>query len=156
MGTSQSRVSQAAVNEFTEACRKAGLKLTHQRLEIYREIAAATDHPSAEDLYRRIKGRLPTVSLDTVYRTLDTFEQHGLVNKVPVIKGPARYDATTNLHHHCICGKCRKIIDLNWHAVDAVDLPPETQQWGQVTNRYVQVYGVCSRCNQPTKPEATI
>ena len=53
MGASKSRASQMAMSEFAEACRKAGLKLTHQRLEIYKEIAAATDHPSAEDLYRR-------------------------------------------------------------------------------------------------------
>lgn len=146
MGASQSRASQTAMSEFAEACRKAGLKLTHQRLEIYKEIAAVTDHPSAEDLYLRVKGRLPTVSLDTVYRTLDTFERHGLAHKVPVIKGPARYDAGMRPHHHCVCAKCRKIMDLEWHAVDAVELPPETQQWGKVTDRYVQLYGVCARC----------
>lgn len=155
MGASQSRVSQAAVNGFTDACRKAGLKLTHQRLEIYRELASATDHPSAEDLYRRIKDRLPTVSLDTVYRTLDTFEQHGLVIKVPVIKGPARYDAGMHVHHHCICGRCRKIVDMDWHDVDVVALPPESQEWGKVTNRFVQLYGVCARCNG-SQPQAML
>ena len=153
MSPSQGRALQAeTVSGFMDACRKAGMKLTHQRLEIYKTLAASTDHPSAEDLHRRIRGRLPTMSLDTVYRTLDTFEQHALVNKVPVVKGPARYDAGMHLHHHCVCSKCRKIEDLDWQAVDAVELPAGSQQWGRVTNRYVQLYGLCSNCSKAEQP----
>jgi Fur family transcriptional regulator, peroxide stress response regulator len=148
MSLSQSRAGQAeVVGRFVDACRKAGMKLTHQRLEIYKALAASTDHPSAEDLHRRIRGKLPTVSLDTVYRTLDTLERHSLVGKVPVVKGPARYDAAMHPHHHCVCSKCRKIEDLTWEAVDAMELPSGSRQWGNVTNRFVELYGVCARCN---------
>jgi len=63
---------------FTESCRACGLKLTPQRLEIFRELAATTRHPSVEDIHQRIRTRMPNVSLDTVYRTLSTLHEHGI------------------------------------------------------------------------------
>jgi Fur family peroxide stress response transcriptional regulator len=68
------------LNDFDDACRKAGLRVTQQRLEIYRELMAATDHPSAESLHQRI--RMPTPSLDTVYRNFAALVRGGLINKV--------------------------------------------------------------------------
>ncbi|MBC8317138.1 MAG: transcriptional repressor, partial [Desulfobulbaceae bacterium] len=65
-----SKSVQGKLRDFEKACRKANLKITHQRLEIFRELAKALDHPSAESLYKRLQKKLPTLSLDTVYRTL--------------------------------------------------------------------------------------
>ena len=58
------------LEHFTKTCRKAGLKLTYQRQEIYRELVLSDDHPSAEILHRRLNEKMPMLSLDTVYRTL--------------------------------------------------------------------------------------
>ena len=58
------------MNRFVQSCRKAGAKLTHQRMEIYREVAQTGDHPDAEKVYQGVRERLPTLSQDTVYRTL--------------------------------------------------------------------------------------
>ena len=65
---------------FEHACRNAGLRLTYQRLEIYGELARSFDHPSVELLHQRLRRKIPTISLDTVYRTLATFAGLGLVN----------------------------------------------------------------------------
>ena len=73
------------------ACRKAGLKLTHQRYKIYLELLNSTDHPAAEALHKRLLLKIPTMSLDTVYRTLSTFEQHGLISRVQTVESHARY-----------------------------------------------------------------
>ena len=127
-------------------CHDAGLKVTHQRMEVLREVYAAKDHPSVEDLHKRLRNRLPMISLDTVYRTLETFEECGLVRKVPVSKGPARYEAAEVAHHHCICARCRAIIDVPWPDADNLPLPPETQIWGSVKTRHVQLQGVCHGC----------
>ena len=66
------------LRDFEEVCRKEGLKITHQRLEIFRELLNSHDHPTVEKLYHRLQPKLPTISLDTVYRTLTILEQHGL------------------------------------------------------------------------------
>jgi Fur family peroxide stress response transcriptional regulator len=104
---------QDRLEHFKAACREADLKLTHQRLEIFRELAEAMDHPTAETLYRRLKETLPTLSLDTVYRTLATFEEYNLVTRVQTTESHARFEARSG-HHHAVCSRCGKITDFEW------------------------------------------
>jgi Fur family peroxide stress response transcriptional regulator len=137
---------QEQLTAFESACREAGLRLTHQRLEIFRELAQATDHPSAETLHQRLRRTIPTISLDTVYRTLATFAGHGLINKVETVESQARFEATTFRHHHLICSRCREIIDFQWPAIDEASLPEEVTPWGRIDTRNVVVYGVCRKC----------
>jgi len=131
---------------FERACRESGLRLTHQRLEIYRELAAATDHPSAEVLHQRLRHRIPTLSLDTVYRTLATFARHGLINRVETVESQSRFEAKGMRHHHLICSQCREIIDFQWPAIDETALPEEIAPWGRIDTRNVVVYGICRTC----------
>lgn len=131
---------------FEEACRKAGLRLTPQRIEIFRELAKATDHPSAEMLHMRLVEKMPTLSLDTVYRTLGTFVGHGLINKVETVESQARFEAAHILHHHLICEKCKQIMDFEWQHIDAAELPESVRSWGQVERKSVVVYGICRQC----------
>jgi Fur family transcriptional regulator, peroxide stress response regulator len=128
------------------ACRDAGLRLTHQRLEIYRELAMATDHPSAEVLHQRLRREIPTISLDTVYRTLATFANHGLINKVDTVESQGRFEATHMRHHHLICSQCKEIMDFQWQGIDDATLPEEVMEWGQICTKNVVVYGVCRKC----------
>ena len=133
--------------EFEKACRKADLKVTHQRLEIYRELARAKDHPSAEMLYKRIISRLPTISLDTVYRTLSTLEKHSLITRVQTVESQARFEAEMVCHHHAICTHCGKITDFTWDALDDLEVPGEITGWGKVSKRNATLEGVCASCS---------
>ncbi len=131
---------------FQEACRKAGLRLTPQRLEIFSVLARATDHPSAEMLYQRLAAKMPTLSLDTVYRTLSTFANHGLINKVETVESQAHFEVAQPLHHHLICRKCKEIIDFQWEFINDASLPSSVKAWGQVERKSVVAYGVCNKC----------
>lgn len=131
---------------FQTACRTAGLKLTHQRLQIYQELVAATDHPSAETLHQRLIRTIPTLSLDTVYRTVAALARHGLVHRVETGESQARFEAVTQLHHHLICRRCRAIADFCWPSVDAVPLPQELRAWGKIETKNIVAYGVCNPC----------
>lgn len=131
---------------FETACRRAGLRLTHQRLEVYRELARAEDHPSAETLHQRLRRSIPTLSLDTVYRTLATLACYRLINKVDTVESQARFEATQHRHHHLICSKCKQITDFEWHSIDALPLPAQAKEWGQVESKNVVVYGLCAHC----------
>ena len=139
------------MESFEEACRAAGLKLTHQRLEIYRELTTATDHPSVESLHKRLLQRTPTLSLDTVYRTLATFEQHQLIKKVVTLDSQARYEARMIQHHHVICDACKEITDFYWNSFDASTVSEDVQQWGFIKNMTVTLYGTCRKCQKITK-----
>ncbi len=137
---------------FQEACRSAGLRLTHQRLELFRELAKATDHPTAETLHRRLRRRLPTLSLDTVYRTLGTFERFGLISRVQTAESQARFEAEKRRHHHLICERCGRIEDFQWPGFDASPLPEPVAAWGQVKSRTVVLQGVCEACRRRGSP----
>jgi len=125
-----------------------GLKLTHQRLEILNVLTAAKDHPSAETIWERVKKRAPTVSLDTVYRTLGTFEAHGLAQRIPVEGDQARYDGDISQHHHLVCLKCRSIEDFDWPQFDISSLPQKALEWGRVVDAQVIVRGECEKCRE--------
>lgn len=132
--------------QFQTSCRRQNLRLTPQRLEIFKELAQATDHPSAEQLYLRLHDKMPTLSLDTIYRTLSTFVQHGLANRVETAESQARFEVLHRRHHHLICSTCKKIIDFDWEPIDQLALPEEVQQWGEVYSKNVVIYGVCKEC----------
>ena len=72
---------------FESVCRRQEIKLTHQRIEVFREIAQTGDHPDAEQVFKRVRERLPTVSLDTVYRTLWLLNDLGLVTTLGSSRG---------------------------------------------------------------------
>lgn len=131
---------------FERSCRDEGLRITHQRLEVYRELAAAVDHPSAETIHQRLRRNIPTISLDTVYRTLSTLARHGLISRIDTIENPSRFEATGIRHHHLICSECKKISDFQWKAVDEIPLPYEIESWGHIAARNVVIYGVCGDC----------
>ena len=131
---------------FKDACRRDGLRVTPQRLEIFQALARASDHPSAEQLHQRLQRRMPTLSLDTVYRTLATLVGHGLVCKVETVESQARYEIFEGPHHHVICRKCGEIIDFTWPLVDACDLPENVRDWGDIDRKSVTIYGVCRKC----------
>lgn len=134
------------LKNFEEVCRRNSIKLTHQRLEIYREIAEDPDHPSAEDLFKRLRARMPTISLDTVYRTLATFERIGIIMKVQLLDERGRFEANLDTHHHLVCARCQSVCDLYWPPFDDVEMPSEAEDWGVVNAARVELRGVCKMC----------
>ena len=131
---------------FERACRDAGLKLTHQRLAVYRELAASSDHPSAEMLYTRLRRSLPTLSLDTVYRTLASLEERNIITRVHTDESQARYEAEMSPHHHALCRRCGGITDFYWASFDSTPLPGGISGWGTFEDRKVTIRGVCRQC----------
>ena len=125
-----------------------GLRLTHQRLEILRELSADTGHPSAEDIYTRVVKRIPTISLDTVYRTIATFEESGVVSRVQVLDDRGRFDSNMSVHHHMVCTRCKKIEDFYWPAFDNMDVPGDLGSWGEVASKHVELRGLCKDCRR--------
>ena len=134
------------IRSCTEALRDAGLRLTHQRLEVFREIARTEEHPDVETIFHRVRARVPTVSLDTVYRTLALLEKRGLITRMDALSGRARYDANTDPHHHFMCVECGLTRDVSDKALDELPAPASAQELGAVQSTHVQFRGVCSKC----------
>lgn len=131
---------------FETLCREKGLKLTHQRLEIYRELLTAVDHPSVDAIFQRVRKSIPTISLDTVYRTLAMLEEAGMIKRIQTAEGHARFEPDYGVHHHLICRRCQKITDFSWADFDALAMPKALAGWGEIRTRSIQVEGFCSTC----------
>jgi Fur family peroxide stress response transcriptional regulator len=134
------------VESLSASLRGGGLRLTHQRLEVVREIAGTDEHPDVETIYRAVRGRVPTISLDTVYRTLGVLAGRGLILRVGAAGGPVRYDANTSRHHHFVCTRCGLVRDVEEGSLDAWGPAPAIALPGSVESIEVQFRGVCWEC----------
>ena len=136
---------------FERVCRDEGVRLTHQRLEIFREVAQAGDHPDAETVYKRVRERMPTVSLDTVYRTLWVLNDHGLITTLGPSRERTRFDANLTRHHHFVCVRCGATRDFYSEELDDLKLPSSAKVFGRIEETLVEVRGVCRKCAAITK-----
>ena len=136
------------IERFESACRNKKLKITQQRLEVFRELARYPGHPTADNIYSRVRRRLKTISLDTVYRTIGTFEKHGLIKRLQLIDNTARYDINLEKHHHLVCTRCRKIEDFYWPDFDRLNLPRGAREWGSPDSKHVEIHGLCQKCRK--------
>jgi len=131
--------------EFADALKGGGLRMTHQRLEVIRELARAEHHPDAEEIYRAVRERVPTISLDTVYRTLAALVARGLIERIAA-PGGARYDPDVSGHHHFVCTRCGCVQDLDAGDVSTVRIPPDIARIGTVSVVRVEMKGLCNTC----------
>ena len=142
------------LERFGAVIRTAGVKMTPQRREIYRETARTGDHPSLETIYRNVRKKMPGVSLDTVYRTLSLFRELGLVSTLRPLPDRARFDANTAPHHHFVCIRCGLTRDFADPNLDSLKVPSAARALGYVESAHVEVRGLCAVCvkGQKTKP----
>lgn len=106
--------------ELKEKLVQANIKVTQQRLVIYEALIKLHNHPSAEQIYEFIRRANPSISLGTVYKTLDTFVNIGLSYKVLSPEGQQRYDANMEPHNHIYCTKTKEIIDYDNHELNKI------------------------------------
>ena len=102
------------MDAFVARCRKAGLAVTPQRLAIFRRLAATDRHPSAEELHAAVRREMPTLSLATVYKTLDALAGIGAVRPVSRLGARGRWDANLEPHHHLVCTSCGTVTLPSW------------------------------------------
>ena len=134
------------LDRFKSAASASGVKLTHQRLEIFREVASSLEHPDADAVFRAVRKRVPTVSIDTVYRTLWMLNDLGLVTTLGPRRESVRFDANLERHHHYVCVHCGLARDFESAELAALRVPASVQELGRVITTQVEVRGVCLRC----------
>ncbi len=99
------------IDHIQHRIKESGLKVTQQRLVIYTALLGTKSHPTTESIYEDVKQNNPSISLGTVYKTLETFVEFGLAKKVMTEDGIMRYDGYVHSHHHIYCTNTKEIID---------------------------------------------
>ena len=161
MGNKAHNKVEQRLHHLEAVARKAGVKLTHQRLEIFRELAATEEHPDADSIFRAVQQRMPTVSVDTVYRTLWTLHELGLVTTLGPHGDSMRFDANLEQHHHYVCVRCGLVRDFESADLDALRVPETVKKLGSVADAHVEVRGVCASClaqrtDAPVRPASPL
>jgi len=137
------------IEELKKKCSDMNMRLTPQRIEVLKMIAGTTSHPDADMVYSKVKEIMPTISLDTVYRTLTSLEDLGLIFKVDNQLPKARYDADLRPHCHFICVKCGSVHDI--FIENIIEAPKESFNYGEVLQTNIQVKGICNKCLHSNK-----
>ena len=141
---------QRRVEQMIERCREAGMNVTPQRIAIYRALLASEDHPTPEMLYNTVTQEMPSLSLATIYKTLDALTAVGLVRSVAVESDKRRYDANDEAHHHLVCSECGCIRDFYSDEFDA--LIPQKRVLGFIPQAIsVNITGICADCRHKRK-----
>ena len=153
MKTSKREIEQR-MERFEQVCRKAGLKITHQRRQIFREVAESEDHPDAETVFQGVRERIPSLSLDTVYRALWLLSDLGLITTLGPPRERTRFDANLSRHHHFVCSKCGLTRDFYSDEFNDLRPPDDVKAFGRIETTRVEVGGVCLGCAAKTKRRA--
>lgn len=145
---------QRRLDRFRAAARAGGVKLTPQRLEIFREVAASLEHPDAETVHRAVQARMPTVSLDTVYRTLWRLKELGLVETLGPRRESVRFDANLEHHHHQVCVRCGLTRDFRSPELDRLRAPEGVAGFAEILAAHVEIRGICEECARAAEGSA--
>lgn len=140
------KIMKTTLAEFRELCARAGLRVTMQRWEIFRRLRNATDHPDAETICRKVRKKLPGISLDTVYRTLDSFEKAGIAGRVSTLCDRARFDGNATPHPHAVCLCCGAVRDVPLPENASLPAVPDVPDFAHVHSMHIEFRGLCSDC----------
>jgi len=136
--------------KLVEKCRKRGFKITPQRLAIFEALKDNYSHPTAEMLYKEVSRKYPTITLTTVYKTLDMLLKMGEIISLDINPERKHFDPRVETHHHIICEKCKQIMDV-FEIGSEIKPPKEIQDKFIVKGYHVDFVGVCKRCSERVK-----
>ncbi len=124
--------------------------MTHQRQVLYEVMRGMDGHPSPEEVYARVKRKIPAISLATVYKNIHLFVESGVLREVSLHHGSRRVEMNEREHHHLVCSRCKTISDIDLAALDGAQLPLQPVLAGgfRVERYSVDVIGICAKCQQ--------
>jgi Fur family peroxide stress response transcriptional regulator len=122
---------------------KTAFRMTPQRMGILKYLEGNEQHPSAEDIYKAVSKKFPTMSFATVYNTLSALKSHGSLLELTIDPDKKRFDPGTSSHHHLMCIHCKRILDvqINYH----LNLPDSDFE---IIGNHIEFYGICPKCKE--------
>jgi Fur family peroxide stress response transcriptional regulator len=128
-------------------------KYSRQREEILYYLSTRKDHPTADNIYAAVRGKLPNISLGTVYRNLTLLADRGEILRLHFADGVDRFDYDTTPHSHFICKNCGRVTDIPIYSSDTIMDAVRNQFDGQIEGQITYFYGTCSDCLKKNKTQ---
>lgn len=137
------------LQQFEALCRQRGLALTVQRRLILEAVLERGDHPTADQMYELVRGRIPGISRTTVYRVLETLVDVGVITKACTPGAATRFDPVTDRHHHLVCLGCEALFDLpDRELCHSVQLPDVRPLAFEIRDFSIHFHGICAACRR--------
>jgi len=121
---------------------------TIQRKVILEEIRMMDTHPTADEIFERVRKRLPRISLGTVYRNLDVLSRLGMIRKLEVGGTQRRFDGNVTPHYHIRCLGCGKVEDLDLEPMKAIERSLGDRISYRILGHHLEVVGLCPQCSE--------
>lgn len=121
---------------------------TPQRKVVLDELLAAPVHPTAAELYERVRQRLPRVSLGTVYRNLEVLHQDGMIRKLEFAGTETRFDGNLDPHYHVRCNACGDIVDVYDLGPGGAPAQPDELAGFRIEGHRLEYFGICPDCQE--------
>ncbi|GAA0674742.1 MULTISPECIES: Fur family transcriptional regulator [Clostridium] len=134
------------MDNITTIFKEKKLKLTPQRIAVYKYLQSTKEHPSAETIYKALQEDYPTMSLATVYKALKTLVEVNLVQELNVGEGNFRYDGNVGKHPHIQCVKCGRVDDIEGICFDKLNKEAADHIDYDILSNKVYFYGICPSC----------
>jgi len=135
------------MNHLIDGLKRAGLRLTPQRVAICRLLAESKDHPTAAMIYHALLPQFPTLSLATVYKTLDVLKRLGLVHALgDAGDGCEHYDADLTPHINLVCMRCHRVSDYEDESIQQVEQRVAARSGYEIQGARIVYYGLCPTC----------
>ena len=151
--SSQRGILAGMVSDHAQGLREQGLQVTAQRLAVMRAVSAQP-HCTADDVARRAREEIGTISRQSVYDTLSVLVDAGLVRRIQPVGSPARFeDRVGDNHHHLVCRACGELVDVDCAVGSAPCLTPSHDADYDIDEAEVVYWGRCSRCQADITPE---
>lgn len=136
------------MNNISTIFREKKLKLTPQRIAVYKYLQSTKQHPTAEIIYKALQPEYPTMSLATVYKALKTLVEVNLVQELNVGEGNFRYDGNTCPHSHIQCLNCGRVDDVEGVCFSELNDKVKDYTKYEVLTNQVYFYGICESCRK--------
>ena len=135
---------------FRALCAAQGLAATHQRQILYEVMETMPGHPSPEEVYARVKKRVPAMSLATVYKNIHLFVEKGVLKQLSMHHGSMRVELNDHVHHHLVCSECKAVTDVDESHLGIFPSLNELPGGFQVKRLSIDLIGVCAACQETT------
>lgn len=147
MATYESKEFEQRLQQMLEKLQGLDFRITHQRLAVIRVLAASDDHPSAEQIFEKVRARFPTTSLATVYKTIALLKDVGEVLELGFPDGSNRYDGNKPYPHpHIVCSGCGKIVDPEVVGLDELENQIVRKTGFKILHHRLDFFGLCEEC----------
>ncbi len=130
----------------SDILKENGLRITQQRILIYNILNEFREHPTIDMLYGRVSEKDSTIGIATIYKTIDAFKTHNIVQELKCEKTPSRYDINTSSHAHFECSSCGKYEDVMSVDIDEFVSKSSSQVDFKISSANVVFSGRCSDC----------